>query len=562
MLLEKLTIKDTFKQWRDKINAIINAYSYIPSTNESGLFVINQETTLADDMEVDLPTIFKDKVTFNQSVTITGKLDAVAESAERLKNTISINDTAFDGSSSIDTIKWGASRSIRISDYLGNNVGDPIVINGSQDYIIKLPKNLTVESLEGVSIDKFSNPRNLSGIKFNGENDVIRFAVCTSSSTAKTKIVLIYDYEQVNGAYIFVLFENINLAQSPTLQINDETARPIMINGASVGQGELLNNVVYTLVYYNNAYHVVGSSDTNVLQKQSTDNAEYPLLASPSIEYVESKTTNSVYTSGITINPSTNSLSVNGIVTADNGLIANVGYNAITINDLVEDISAVAGEDTIKYFTNLKDKNKKILCSQGFERQIDNSVYQIFTVPRYLSSTQAEYSTLKFGWKKGETPEIYTNCNITSAGTITAKQIYNAVWNDYAEFFPKGEETEPGDIIALDVSSKEEKYIKATDKSKLVVGIHSDTYGHILGGDDSIEESEKTHIPVGLSGRVYVKFKGTSILGEGVVPSDTPGVGRLYDESLDDKRKIVGYIVYDPEPSSQNERKVRVLINR
>jgi hypothetical protein len=152
--------------------------------------------------------------------------------------------------------------------------------------------------------------------------------------------------------------------------------------------------------------------------------------------------------------------------------------------------------------------------------------------------------------------------NASFPGTLTASSVYNAVWNDYAEFFEKGEETEPGDIIALDETSQVERYVKATEKSKLVVGIHSNTYGHIIGGAVSIEESEKTNIPVGLTGRVYVKFKGKSILGEAVVPSDTPGVGRLYDEFVDSSRKIVGYIVEDKNPLVKEERMVKVLINR
>lgn len=45
---------------------------------------------------------------------------------------------------------------------------------------------------------------------------------------------------------------------------------------------------------------------------------------------------------------------------------------------------------------------------------------------------------------------------------VTARRVYDAVYNDYAEFMPRGENTEPGDIIALDTSSQTERYIKAT----------------------------------------------------------------------------------------------------
>ena len=130
------------------------------------------------------------------------------------------------------------------------------------------------------------------------------------------------------------------------------------------------------------------------------------------------------------------------------------------------------------------------------------------------------------------------NCN----NTITGTKVYNAVFNDYAEFFEKGEETEVGDIIAMDMSSDEERYIKATSASH-IVGVHSDTYGHILGGDVSIEESEKTHIPVGLVGRVKTKIVGEIEKGDLVVLSDIPGVGRKYDAETDDKFDVIGFAI-------------------
>ena len=132
--------------------------------------------------------------------------------------------------------------------------------------------------------------------------------------------------------------------------------------------------------------------------------------------------------------------------------------------------------------------------------------------------------------------------NITTTGIIDGGKVYNAVFNDYAEFFEKGEETEVGDIIAMDMSSDDERYIKATSASH-IVGVHSDTYGHILGGDVSIEESEKTHIPVGLVGRVKTKIVGEIEKGDLVVLSDIPGVGRKYDSKIDDKFDVIGFAI-------------------
>lgn len=143
--------------------------------------------------------------------------------------------------------------------------------------------------------------------------------------------------------------------------------------------------------------------------------------------------------------------------------------------------------------------------------------------------------------------DMTTNLNVGGAivaqGDITGARVFNAWWNDYAEFFEKGEETEVGDIVALDEGSDEERYVKASKENPFVVGVHSDTYGHILGGEGSIEESEKTHIPVGLVGRVKTKIVGGVRKGDFIVLSDIPGVGRKFNPNTDRDRDIIGGVV-------------------
>lgn len=135
------------------------------------------------------------------------------------------------------------------------------------------------------------------------------------------------------------------------------------------------------------------------------------------------------------------------------------------------------------------------------------------------------------------------NGNLTVNGEIHADKVHNAVWNDYAEFFERGEETEVGDIIALDCNAEKEVYVKATDTSTCIVGVHSDSYGFITGGVDSIEESLKSFIPVGIVGRVPVKFTGIARKGMKVIPSAIPGVGREYIPGIDDAEQIIGYLI-------------------
>lgn len=155
--------------------------------------------------------------------------------------------------------------------------------------------------------------------------------------------------------------------------------------------------------------------------------------------------------------------------------------------------------------------------------------------------------------------------NVVLTGTLTATQVFNAVYNDYAEFFPRGGETERGDIIACDEASTREQYVKATDKSQCVVGVHSEEFAQIIGGlqveegKGVMETNIRQFIPVAMAGRVHVKYFGKAIVGTKVVPSEIPGVGRAWQEG-DSLDHVVGRIV---EPDTrQDVRLVKILVGR
>ena len=130
---------------------------------------------------------------------------------------------------------------------------------------------------------------------------------------------------------------------------------------------------------------------------------------------------------------------------------------------------------------------------------------------------------------------------IGAGGNIYAAKVYNAVWNDYAECFPRGEETEPGDIIALDLDSNEEIYVKAIKDINKAIGVHSDSYGHLIGMDDedTEEDIQRKFITIGLCGRVMVKVLDNPKKGDYIGPSSIPGVG----EVCDNKYEAVGICV-------------------
>lgn len=123
--------------------------------------------------------------------------------------------------------------------------------------------------------------------------------------------------------------------------------------------------------------------------------------------------------------------------------------------------------------------------------------------------------------------DVTVNANITATGTITGSKVYNAVWNDYAEWFEKenvSDEFDVGDIVGW---TNQGVALAAAHDDTVVVGVVSDTYGCILGGESlsDMEMNRQNFVPVGLKGRVPVKVVGKIQRGDLVVPSDIPGVG-------------------------------------
>lgn len=123
--------------------------------------------------------------------------------------------------------------------------------------------------------------------------------------------------------------------------------------------------------------------------------------------------------------------------------------------------------------------------------------------------------------------DVRVNGNLTADGNITGGKVYGAVWNDYAEWFEKenaDEKFEPGDIVSWNKTGVKKSQ---TFRDSLVVGVVSDTYGHILGGEALVdmETNHERFVPVGLAGRLSVKVLGRVNAGDLIVTGEMPGVG-------------------------------------
>ena len=112
------------------------------------------------------------------------------------------------------------------------------------------------------------------------------------------------------------------------------------------------------------------------------------------------------------------------------------------------------------------------------------------------------------GLDSNDRPIIKFEDNLNVLGYVRANRVYDAVYNDYAEWYNSSEAhlIEEGDIIYY--NPQKDEYTNHSDKAKRVVGICSEDYGFIVGGNElkDMSENRKDHIPVSLCGRVKVKI--------------------------------------------------------
>lgn len=165
-------------------------------------------------------------------------------------------------------------------------------------------------------------------------------------------------------------------------------------------------------------------------------------------------------------------------------------------------------------------------ATYGVRTYISNTTDAIATVPVYTGTTN---------------PTSATRVNIN--GYLYATRIYNAVYNDYAECF---------DNTDLDYDKVKNKIVEITDDDKVrlgnnnsirVVGVVSDSYGHMLGGtEEEIENGKK--IPVGIAGKLYVDSKDIvdiNNIGK-FVGSDDEGYAKVLSDDFK-SGTVVGKII-------------------
>lgn len=213
----------------------------------------------------------------------------------------------------------------------------------------------------------------------------------------------------------------------------------------------------------------------------------------------------------------------------------NTGVPSVTVS--------ASGPDLEKVF-NFDFKNLKGPKGDGVAIGTSSANKNVYIAGYDTDDTALKYNT-----------SIYYN---PSTGELTATKIYNAVWNDYAEWFEREDESEviePGDVCVW-TGNGVSKSSKSNDKA--MVGVCSDSYGHILGGEalENMEDNNRKFVPIGLKGRISVNVIGEVEIGDLLVTSDIPGCAEVNNDAP--QNCIIGKALQGS--NDINKKKITVLI--
>lgn len=408
----------------------------------------------------------------------------------------------------------------------------------------------------------------LDGVSFNGSADNNHYGTCDSVAATAEKAITCSGFALKTGSRIHVTFTNTNTAAltSVKLNVNSTGAKAFYIPGTNktksasyVAQlsGLFCSGCLYTFVYDGTAYYI---------ESISHGIPTYDIPSSASIDLNRCIYPGIYYSAGastITNTPNGNTTGWLEVVHILNqSMIKQIWYTNGTAN-------------TNDYLTYVRTSNNGSTFGNWFQFYGDKgnmTVNGTLTVTAaFTANTTAKIigaltasSTLTCTGAATFNNTISCSNNISATGTVTGSKVLNAVYNDYAEFFERGESTEEGDIIALDSNSEKEQYVKGSYTNPNIVGVDSRSYGHLIGGEivPEGEDFEKYNlpkfIPVGIVGRVPVKVIGKVHKGDTIILSDIPGVGKA--KTSEKEFYKVGFAVENSENPEIKLVKIKISL--
>ena len=124
-------------------------------------------------------------------------------------------------------------------------------------------------------------------------------------------------------------------------------------------------------------------------------------------------------------------------------------------------------------------------------------------------------------------------------GDVTAKRVWNAVYNDLGEYMEKAdysEEIKEGDVVVFTDDGKVTKPRGGITDINRIAGIVSskETLGFVLGGD-GLEPNQR--VPVALAGRVYLNTEGLDVQAGDLIALSSNGSLKIVG---DYSRAVIG----------------------
>ena len=459
--------------------------------------------------------------------TIALTTDNVA-SATKLATARTINGTSFDGSANITTANWGTARTITIG-----NTGKSV--NGSEKVSWSLAE--------------------IGAVNKAGDIMTGSLQIGSNSST------------------------NLHLDSGGTVSINLSTAEVGWARGLWYNYGG--ENIGSIGIYGNKnviSYAYIGLSHTNTWMEVTPDSNVIATTFTGSL--VGNAATATKLATARTINGTSFDGSAN-ITTANWGTartitIGNTGKSvngSEKVSWSLAEIGAAAASHTHSYLplsggtmTGALTVQSTISCTSTIAcngglwgpciefGNMGSSAGHGGYLDFHFNGSSADYTTRIIEGASGV---------LTCSGTFSATKLYNAVWNDYAEWYEREditEELEPGDILTWGENGVTKT---TTEADSMVVGVYSDSYGHIIGGEqlDNMEDNIKKFAPVGLNGRLYVKVNGTVKKGDLIISSDIPGVGIAVNRRDAESGTIVGKALENKTSSDIGKIKIAIMLS-
>lgn len=255
------------------------------------------------------------------------------------------------------------------------------------------------------------------------------------------------------------------------------------------------------------------NTDTKVTQTVTTSNASYPLLLAPTGQ-TETTTTTSYFDSGVTLNPSTNTIAAN-----ISGSSASCTGNAATATTA----SACSGNSTTA--TTATNATNVYINSDT-----SSKIYVLGATTTGNTKVYRESS-------------VYMQSNV----------LYGAAWNDYAEYRETKETIAPGRVIC---ENGDDTLSLATERLQPGASVVSDTFGFTIG------ETEKAKTPIAVSGRVLVypyEDRYSYKPGDAVCAAPNGTVSKMTREEIREyPERIVGTVSAIPEYETWGEGNVPV----